>query len=59
MFHIQNDDSLLTSKKIVLDSRTFQNRFAELYFTLKLGEKTNQINHCSKAGREEKQPLIL
>ena len=37
---IQNDDNLLTSSnRNVLDSRTFQNRFAVSYFTLKLGEK--------------------
>ena len=40
---IQNDDNLLTSSnRNVLDSRTFQNRFAVSYFTLKLGEKENK-----------------
>ena len=40
--NIQNDDNLLTSNRNVLDSRTFQNRFAVSYFTLKLGEKENK-----------------
>ena len=38
---------------------TDKNRFAESYFTLKLGEKENKINHCSKTGRDENNPLLM
>ena len=50
MFHIQNDDNFLTSNRNVLDSRTFQNRLAESYFTLKLGEKENKSTIVPKLG---------
>lgn len=59
MFHIQNDDNLLTSNQNVLDSRTFQNRFAELYFTLKLGEKENKSAIVPKLGVEKTTPYFM
>ena len=58
MFHVKNDDNLLSSNQNVLDSRIFQNRFAELYFSLKLGEKENKSTIVPKLGVKKNNPLF-